>query len=391
MKIFENSKRPLLLYGAGIHLSGAEYEAIALAHKLGVPVVCTWGACDLFHFDDPLYVGTFGTHGTRAPNWAIQNADVILSVGSRLDTKATGAPVSGFAPKATVHMIDIDRAEVDKFARLGREIIGYVCDAKQALQNALATTEPVVCSEWLARIADWKQRYPACMPEYGEDNPYRFVDRLSDLLSPDDIIVSDTGCPVGWMAQGFRFKGQRFIHAWNNTPMGYGLPAAIGAAFAAPNKRIICITGDGGLGVNVTEMATLARHKCNVKIILFNNGGHAMCRQTQRTWMGGTYPSTSYEGGLATPDFVSVASAYDIPVHWSIEDLLLSEGMGFFEYVVGIDEQLVPQVRADQPLENASPFIPADELARIMGRLPYVLTNPTPEMLASCDVWDGKS
>lgn len=367
MKIFENSKRPLLIYGAGIHLAGAEHEAIELAHKLGVPVVCTWGACDIFRFDDPLYVGTFGTHGTRPPNWAVQNADVILSIGSRIDTKATGQPASGFAPKATVHMIDVDRAEIEKFARLGREVHGRVCDAKDALDILLRYESPVVCSEWLARIADWKQRYPACMPEYTEDNPYRFVDRLSDLLSPDDIIVSDTGCPVGWMAQGFRFKGQRFLHAWNNTPMGYGLPAAIGAAFAAPDKRIICITGDGGLGVNVTEMATLARHECNVKIILFNNKSHAMCVQTERTWFGGKHASTNFDGGLANPDFINVAAAYDIPVSASVEELLSSDGMGFYEYALAPHWQLDPQVRADRPLEDACPFIPREELAEIMS------------------------
>lgn len=365
MKIFENAKRPLLIFGAGIHLAGAEHEAVEFAHQLGIPAVCTWGACDLFRWDDPLYVGGFGTHGLRPPNWAVQNADVILSVGSRLDTKSTGTPVSGFAPKATIHMIDIDRAEIDKFKRLGLEVIGYVCDAKQALTQDFETTDPVVRSEWLARIADWKRRYPACMPEYTEDNPYRFVDRLSDLLSPDDIIVSDTGCPIGWLCQAFRFTGQRLVHSWNTTPMGYGLPAAIGASFAT-SQRIICVTGDGGLGENVTEFATMARHGCNIKVILFNNHSHSMCMQTERTWFGGKHASTNYDSGMANPDFVRVAAAYDIPVHESVESLLASEGMGFYEYRLASTWQLDPQVRADKPLEDACPFIPRDELAEIM-------------------------
>lgn len=366
MRIFENAKRPLLLFGAGIHLAGAEHEAVELAHKLGIPAVCTWGACDLFHASDPLYIGTFGTHGTRPPNWAVQNADVLLSVGSRLDTKATGTPASGFAPKAIIHMVDIDRAEVNKFTSLGLEVHGHVMDAKDALEIFLRFETSITCSEWLARINDWKQRYPACMPDYPEDSPYRFVDKLSDLLSPDDIIVSDTGCPVGWMAQAFRFKGQRFIHAWNNTPMGYGLPAAIGASFAS-DKRIICITGDGGLGENVTEFATLARHNCNVKVILFNNHSHSMCMQTERTWFGGKHASTNFDSGLANPDFVRVAAAYDIPVSQSIEELLSSDGMGFYEYKLAATWQLDPQVRADKPLEDACPFIPREELAEIMS------------------------
>lgn len=365
MKIFTNAKKPLLIYGWGVHLAKAEREAVEVAHQLQIPVVCTWAAVDIFRWNDPLYSGCFGTHGTRPANWAIQNADVIVSVGSRLDTKATGQPCSGFAPKAVVHMVDIDQGEISKFQKLGREVRGHLFDAKDFLPM-LAQQIPEDWSAWRERIADWKRRYPPCMPEYTEDNPYCFVDRLSDMLRPDDVIVSDTGCPVGWMAQAFRFTGQRFYHAWNNTPMGYGLPAAIGASFAT-DKRVICITGDGGLGENVTEFATLARHNCNVKVILFNNGSHAMCAQTERTWFGGKHASTTYDSGMANPDFVRVALAYDIPVYGSIKALLDSEGMGFYEYRLDSKWQLDPQVRADRPLEDACPFIPREELAEIMS------------------------
>lgn len=365
MKIFTNAKKPLLIYGQGVHLAGAEHEAVAIAHQLQIPVVCTWAAVDLFRWDDPGYVGCFGTHGVRAANWAVQNADVIVSIGSRLDTKATGSPPNGFAPKAVVHMVEVDQSEIDKFQRLGREVRGHLFDAKDFLLM-LGQQVPEDWIAWRERIADWKRRYPPCTPEYTEDNPYRFVDRLSDMLHPDDVIVSDTGCPVGWMAQAFRFTGQRFLHAFNNTPMGYGLPAAIGASFAT-DKRIICITGDGGLGENVTEFATLARHNCNVKVILFNNAGHQMCVATEDTWFGGKHAATNYAGGLATPDFVRVAAAYDIPIHSSVESLLAAEGMGFYEYRLSPNYKLDPQVRADKPLEDACPFIPREELAEIMS------------------------
>lgn len=365
--IFDKAKRPLIIYGAGIHLGHAEKEAVDFAHKLGVPVICTWAAADLFRYDDPFYIGTFGTHGIRAANFALQNANVVLSIGSRLDTKATGSPVSDFARKAKVFMVDVDPTEIEKFTHLGREIYGFCDDAIWFMktQDIPECRQP----EWLARIHGWKEKYPSYDPSYkiGDGiNPYEFIHNLSFLLKPDDIIVSDTGCPVGWMAQAFKFTGQRFIHGWNSTPMGYGLPAAIGAAFAAPDQRIILITGDGGLGVNVTEFATLARHHKNVKVILFNNQGHAMCRQTQRTWMGGTYPSTSYEGGLATPDFNRVATAYDIPVYANVSALLSTDGMGFLEVVIDKEYQIVPQVKFGKPLEDAEPSIPREELAEIM-------------------------
>lgn len=363
--IFDNAKRPLLIFGWGIHAAHAEAEAVAFANRLGIPVICTWGAADLFHESNPLYIGTFGTHGCRPANFALQNCDIALSIGSRLDTKATGSPASDFARKASVYMVDIDQHEIDKFYRLGREVTGICEDAKEFLtKNKML---PCVQPRWLDRINDWKRKYPIVLPEYAHDNPYRFVDRLSDLLKPDDIIVSDTGCPVGWMMQAFRFRGQRFYHAWNNTPMGYGLPAAIGAAFASRN-RVVLITGDGGLAVNVTELATLARHNLNVKIILFNNRGHAMCRQTQRTWLGGVYPSTSYEGGLATPDFEAVARAYEIKC-WDTLELTLDADNepAFYEFNVSLDEQITPQVKADFALENAHPLLPADELAEVMN------------------------
>lgn len=364
--IFANSKRPLIIYGWGIHLAKAEQAAVEFAEMLGVPVICTWGAADLFKYDHPLYIGTFGTHGSRAANFALQNADVVLTVGTRLDTKATGSPASDFACKAKVYMVDVDQGEIDKFQKLGREVTGIVSDAG----NFFGTNweRKRFHGDWISLINGWKAKYPAYDPTYkiGEGiNPYEFIYNLSNFLNSDDIIVSDTGCPVGWIATTFRFNGQRLFHGWNNTPMGYGLPASIGAAFAS-GLRIICITGDGGLAVNITELATLARHNLPVKIILFNNRGHAMCRQTQRTWLGGTYPSTSYEGGLATPDYESVADAYGIRTHESVQSLLADAAPGFIELNIHEDYQIVPQVRFGKPLEDADPEIPREDLVEIM-------------------------
>lgn len=368
MTLFVSAIRPLIIYGWGIHLAKAEKEAVRFAEDWGIPVICTWGAADLFPHDHPLYVGTFGTHGTRAANFALQNADEVFSVGSRLDTKATGSPASDFAKKATVYMLDIDQGEIDKFKKLGREVIGIRGDALAFFRNYYKPAVYLFAQPWLAKIAEWKRKYPAFDPVYkiGDGiNPYEFIDKLSYLLEPNDIIVSDTGCPVGWVATTFRFNGQRLFHGWNNTPMGYGLPASIGAAFAS-GRRIICITGDGGLAVNITELATLARHNLPVKIILFNNRGHAMCRQTQRTWLGGTYPSTSYEGGLATPDYGAVAQAYGIRTHGDITSLLGDARPGFLELDIHEDYQIVPQVRFGKPLEDADPEIPREDLAEIM-------------------------
>src|SRR6185369_3801248 len=189
--IFQNAKRPLIIVGWGVHLAKAEKDAVEFAHRLGVPVIATWAAADIFRYDDPLYIGTFGTHGTRPANFALQNADVVLSIGSRLDTKATGTPASDFARKAKVFMVDVDNAEIEKFHRLGRDVIGICEDAKTFLREYKVS--PCHQPEWIERIDGWKKKYPSYDPSYkiGDGiNPYEFVSNLSSLLRQNDIIVS---------------------------------------------------------------------------------------------------------------------------------------------------------------------------------------------------------
>jgi acetolactate synthase-1/2/3 large subunit len=212
------AQRPVLIYGWGVHLAKAEAEARELAHLLGVPVAMTWAALDLFPYEDSLAIGGFGTHGVRYANFAVQNADLIISIGSRLDTKATGSPPSTFAREAKIVMLDIDPAEIRKFERLGRRIdFGINEDARIFLRamihHARSQRFPSFAT-WIERIRNWKARYPACLPESAGDtsvNPYWFVKQFSVLLPEDEIIFSDTGFAVAWMMQGFEFKkGQRF-------------------------------------------------------------------------------------------------------------------------------------------------------------------------------------
>lgn len=348
-----NAKRPLLIFGWGVR--DALPEARALVARTGIPVVTTWGARDLF----PDCIGGFGTHGTRPANFAVQNADWILTLGTRLDTKATGSPASGFAPKAQVWMVDIDAAELGKMARVGRPVEAVHCNAADFMPFVPAVAEAAF-GPWKARIAAWLRDYPP-----GDNPGYAAVRELAKWTKPDDVIVSDTGTSLGWMMQAFPFKGERFLHAFNNTPMGYGLPAAVGAAFAGA-PRVVLVTGDGGLAVNITELATVARHDLPIKIILFNNRGHAMCRQTQRMWLGGTYPSTSYEGGLATPDYEAVALAYGLLAAKDYQSLFYNNWPAFLNLDMPLDAHLSPQVRAGRNLEDADPLLPREELAEVM-------------------------
>lgn len=388
------ARRPVIVFGWGIHLSGAETEARELAELIGAPVALTWAALDLFPADDHRVIGGFGTHGGRAANFAVQNADLILAVGSRLDTKATGSPPSSFAREARVIMVDIDPAEIGKFGKIGRKIdIGISADARTFLQALIRAAgngpaRPDI-SDWQERVAGWKARYPVCDPGYAEQrdvNPYWFVNRLAESLGEDEVIVSDTGCALAWMMQGFQFKkGQRFFHAFNNTPMGYGLAGAIGACFARPGKRVILVTGDGSLQMAIQELATVARHRLPVKVLLLNNKGHGMVRQTQDQWLDSHYYATSVDGGLAAPDFVAIARAHGIRAETlnlnqdmpgMLARLLSGDDPAFLNIDIDPASRVAPQVKFGRPNEDADPLLEREEF------LSNMLVKPVPASLA---------
>ncbi len=383
LDVVAGAARPVLVYGWGVHLAGAEDQARALAATLGMPVATTWAVTDLMPHDDPLTVGGFGTHGARYANFAVQNADLIIAVGSRLDTKATGSPPSTFARGARIVMVDIDAAEIRKFDRLGVHIEhGLPLDARVFLEAMLRRAEGrrfPDFSPWRERIHGWKASYPVCGPAFALEesvNPYWLVKQLSALLEGGDIIFSDTGCALAWMMQAFEFKrGQRFYHAFNNTPMGYGLPGAMGASFARPGQRIVCVTGDGSLQMAIQELATVVHHQLPIKIVLLDNQGHGMVRQTQEMWLGGHYYATSPQGGLPSPDFCAVARAYgwtthqvslnaDIPA--KLRTLLDTPGPGFLHVALAPDHRVVPQVKYGRPNEDADPLLPREEFLRSM-------------------------
>lgn len=310
--------KPVIICGAGMRKWASEISEIA--DYLQIPVCTTWGARDLF----PDCVGAFGTHGVTAANLAIHEADYILVLGARLDTKATGYPVSSFAPNARLVMVDVDETEMAKMGDLGRPLYrSILADLGDFLRHFSpwfkayrmengGDEDSGYLTPWQRRVASWKATYPAVREEWKRDplNPYTIIDGLSDEIGKDDIIVCDTGCSLAWMMQAYRFKGETFLHPFNQTPMGCALGYAVGAAFAT-GKKVWVVTGDGALSLGISEMATIAHHKLPITVILFNNRGHAMCQQTQRQWFGGEYEGTGPKD-IATPNFRAIAAAYGV-------------------------------------------------------------------------------
>ncbi len=377
------ARRPVLITGWGIRLAKADIAARELIEKLGFPVVPTWGMVDFLHHDHPQLVGSFGTHGTRYGNFAVQNADLVLAIGTRLDTHEAGSPLSTFARGATKIVVDIDPAELGKFIKFGMDTDLLICaDAGEFTTNlarALERDRLGDISDWKRKIDGWKARYPICPRRYyGEEpvNPYVFVKTLSAVLPEEASIYVDTGCAIAWMMQAFEVKrGQRIIHDFNNTAMGYALPASIGGCLAQDKKSVICVTGDGSLQMNIQELATVLRHDLPIKIILLNNHGYSMIQQTQDQWLGSKYIASTVAGGLAMPDFTRIAEAYgyktldiraNAGLHATLSEAVNHPGPIFCNVDIKNTHRVIPQVKFGRPIEDSEPFLDRKEFLETM-------------------------
>jgi acetolactate synthase-1/2/3 large subunit len=255
-------------------------------------------------------------------------------------------------------------------------------DAKSFLSSLnarLADVRPLEIAAWTDQIRRWKKSYPTCPPSYYEEellNPYVFVRTLSQQSVAGDAIFIDTGCSIAWMMQAFETKeGQRLIHDFNNTAMGYALPASIGACYGLGGRPITCVTGDGSLQMNIQELATVMRHRLPIKIFLVNNHGYSMIQQTQDQWMGSNYVASSVEGGLASPDFVKVAEAYGFKTSTiartreaaaKIREVFETPGPFFCNVEIRPEHRVIPQCKFGKPIEDSEPLLPRDEFARNM-------------------------
>ena len=318
------SKRPIILLGNGVRLAHAEKEFFELADRLSIPIVTSRNANDLIWEDHPLNAGRVGSFGQRSANLAIQNSDLLISLGSRISLAVTGWAHGDFAREAKKVVVDIDPAELAKpTVKPDLAVCADVKDFILALQTRVQPGDVPDVTWWLDRIRAWKAKYPVILPEYaqtqGSVNTYYFLDRLSDQLRPDDVIVTDMGMSFQCTMQALKLKrGQKLFTASGLAPMGYGLPGAIGACVGHGGKRVICIAGDGGLMMNLQELQTVVHYRLPIKLFIFNNNGYTSMRETQRTYFTG-YTAAEPGSGVSMPDFVAVAQAFGLPAK-KVED-----------------------------------------------------------------------
>lgn len=376
-QMISRSERPIIIIGWGIHLSNSYKEINKFIKKTKIPVVSTWAVAHALDYSDPLNVGTWGTHGTRYGNYAVQNSDLILSIGSRLDTKATGSPITTFARSAKKIIVDIDKSEINKFKKFKLNIDLLInLDCKKFLKNSLKVkwiAKKNKFDRWINQISSWKKNYPICLPNYYKEkevNPYVFIDQISNELKKDDIICVDTGCTIAWTMQAFKFKkGQKLFHDFNNTAMGWSIPAAISASILSKEKRIIVLVGDGSLSFMLNEFSLIKKLNLPINVFLMNNSGQSMIRQTQDQWLSSNYFGSSHEGGLAKINFCKVINAFGINTLQIKYNNKISKGIkkclkkrqSFCEVIINKNKRVLPQVKFGRPNEDQEPLLPINE------------------------------
>lgn len=319
MPLLEQAKRPILIVGHGIRLTNGEREMRKMIEKLGFPVITTWNGIDLIPSDHSLYIGRAGVIGQRGANFAVTNSDLILSIGSRMDTRQVGGKPETYAKRAKKIVVDIDRHELKK--NLIHIDIPVCADAKVFMAKLLLKMKDGFkkrdISKWVIRCREWKEKYPVVLPEYLREkkrvNSYVFIDVLSDELDEGDIIVTDMGTSLTCTMQTFKVKkNQRLFTNTGFASMGFGLPATIGAWFASGKNRIIGIYGDGGVQMNIQELQTVVYNRIPAKIFILNNKGYLTIKNTQKFFFDGKIKASDFKSGYSAPDFIKVARAYGI-------------------------------------------------------------------------------
>jgi len=385
------AQRPILLAGNGIRLARAEHEFRELVDLLDIPVETTWLAVDLIEDAHPLFVGRPGSVAPRGANFAVQNSDLLLSIGARLDRVITGFAPEKFARAAHKVMVDIDCAEL---AKMGDSIQRKIhSDAGAFIREMLRqrdSIQPEDRSPWKKRCAEWKIRYPVVLDEYrvpqGPVSIYCLADVLSDELESDQYLVSgSSGSGIEIFVLAYRVKpGQRVFHTTALGAMGFGIAASIGACLGGGRRRTVCVDGDGGFQFNIQELETVARLKLPITFFVLNNNGYASIRASQKNYFGVATIGCDARTGQTLPDVRRVAEAYRIPtdticdqsdLQSAVRRVLRRPGPLLCDVHVIPDEPRQPRLSSAQrpdgsfvsrPLEDLWPFLSREEFASNM-------------------------
>ena len=369
-----NAKRPVIIGGHGVRLADAKDEFRAFVDKIKVPTLLTWSGIDLLDNDNPYFFGRFGLYGQRAANFIVQNADLVLVFGSRLALPQVGYDFSQFARDAKVIVVDIDEVETKKYP-----VTHIKADCLETLENLLSAST-TTNDEWLEQCNGVKQRYPWVDEEIHKDNgylnSYKFIDRLSHHLSDNHIITTDMGTALLSGHQAIKLKpNQTMFTSLGLGEMGYGLPGALGAQAAYPDRPVLCLNCDGGIMMNLQELHTIVENKMPIKVIIFNNDGYLMIKHTQKMLFKGDYVSVDKKTGIGLPTFSRLMPAFGYNYYelkqWNDFDLIIDTFLSdpkaaALEVFMDPEQDFVPKVKGvlkedgsifPPPIEEMSPLL----------------------------------
>ncbi len=390
MQLWNGSKRPVILAGHGIELSNAHNEFEVLVEKVKAPVLTTWRSLGLLAEDNECFCGRPGGIAQRGANIVQQKADLVISIGCRLDGDQVGFNYSGFAPNAKKIIIDIDEAELGKFSEMHSTIL-IRANAQDFIKRLLCENQLLIADQnWRRAAREIYKKYPVMQPEYRNPeigvNIYHLIECLSQFSEPSDVISpgNSAGAPNCTFQTWHVKNGQKFVCAAGFGSMGFGIPSAMGSAFANPDCRIICVNGDGGWQLNTQELETIKRFNLNIKFFVLNNGGYASIRNMQNNYFSGRYIGSSPESGLTLPDTLDVAAGYGIQnlarieqaenVVQIVQEVLRTKGPAICEVIVTPEQKYAPRLvskivdgKFQTPqMENLWPYLPEEELADLM-------------------------
>lgn len=389
LRALKKANRPIFMFGNGIKRAGAQDLVYELLEIFRVPVVLPMTAKDLVEENHAMQMGVFGPAGQRRANFALQNSDCLVSLGVGLNIAKTGFNFKTFAPKAQKIIIDIDEGQL--WQQAIKPDIAIQCDAGAFLKEALRQGRNACYqapNKWLSACAQWKRRYPTIQNESQDDeehvNSYVFMDKLSDLLIEDDIVVTGNGLDCASYFQAFKAKRNQtgIVSGWG--AMGWDLPLAIGACIAKNKAKTVCATGDGSVQWNIQELLTIKHYNLPIKIFVLNNRGYTSIRTTQTNFFEGRFVGADYKSGIDNPDYQNLAAAYNLDyarigttseMGSKIEEVLSSDGPVICEVNIAVEQEISPKTtafrRADgtlesRPLEDMAPFLSREELSENM-------------------------
>ncbi len=373
--MIDKSKKPLIILGHGINLSKTEKQVKQFINKTGIPFLPSWATIDLFDYNHKLNAGTFGVAATRYGNFSIQNSDLLISFGCRLNTQITGSNIKSFAPRAKKIIIDIDKNEFTKNngLKIDLKINMELRSFFKKINSRLKSKKNY--DRWIDKIAKIKKKYPITKKSYfnqkKNNNPYVFMKKLSDKTGKKDVLIPDASANLIWAMQALEPKGQKIFTALNHSPMGYSMPATIGAYLADKSKNIICTIGDGSMQMNIQELATIAHFKFPVKIFVLNNNGYGLIKLTQDMWLGSRRVGVDKKSDLAMPDIIKISKAYDIEtvkinnhkeIDKKIDYVLKSKRPILCEVMVNENQKVIPKLEFGRAIHDLSPRLSKDEI-----------------------------